>query len=133
MAAKECCQDSKLWPRVEIQVVPSQPMMSQGRLCRSGGLWLWELSHGGLPLLLFPLVVSEWIVVRGKGEEKGKIHHHRLPVPSVPLPLTFQWLLRSSLSKFQLHHPMHWPPHERSAPGDCVLVSAFSKVDLGSV
>lgn len=68
----------------------------------------------------------------GRGQRKDT-PPKALPVPSVPLPLTFQSLLRSSPSKFQLHHPMHWSPHERSAPGDCVLVSAFSKVDLGSV
>lgn len=50
----------------------------------------------------------------GRGKRKDK-PPKTLPFPSVPLPLTFQSLLRSSPSEFQLHHPMHWSPHERSA------------------
>lgn len=48
-------------------------MMIQWQLPQSGGLWLWELSYWGFPLvLLVPLVVSELVVVRGKGGGKRK-------------------------------------------------------------
>ena len=68
----------KLRPRIEMQRFPNWPMMIQGRLPQSGGLWTWELSHWASSLLLlFPLVVSELVVVRGKGKEKGKINHQR--------------------------------------------------------